>query len=200
MKRYLALGDSYTIGHGVAEGERWPVQLAARLRDRGARLEAPDIIAVNGWTTDELAAGIQVANPQGPYDMVSLLIGVNNQYRGRNQEEYRQQFVGLLQQAVALAGGTPAHVMVLSIPDWSVTPFAAGEDQAKIAAEIDAFNAINREEAQKANAHYVDVTPNSRAAADHPALIAADGLHPSGKMYKAWAELTLPIAWQILNG
>ncbi len=199
MKRYLALGDSYTIGHGVAEDERWPVQLSARLRDMGLRLAAPDIIAVNGWTTDELAAGIQKVNPQGPYDMVSLLIGVNNQYRGRSRKEYQQQFVGLLQQAVALTGDTPAHVMVLSIPDWSVTPFAAGQDQAKIAAEIDAFNAINREEAQKAAVHYVDVTPHSRHAAHHGALITQDGLHPSGEMYKAWVELALPTALQILN-
>jgi lysophospholipase L1-like esterase len=197
--RYLALGDSYTIGENVAEAERWPGQLVARLREQGIAITEPEIIAVTGWTTDELAAGIQRANPQRPYDLVTLLIGVNNQYRGRAPEEYRQQFATLLQQAIGFAGDEPARVIVLSIPDWGVTPYATGRDVAKIAAEIDTFNAINREEAEKAGAAYVDVTAVSREAAHDPTLIANDGLHPSGKMYAAWVELVLPVALGIVS-
>ncbi|HRQ38985.1 MAG TPA: SGNH/GDSL hydrolase family protein [Chloroflexota bacterium] len=194
--RFLALGDSYTIGESVAESERWPVQLAAQLQEKGIRMAAPEIIAKTGWTTDELAAGIQAAPPQGPYDLVSLLIGVNNQYRGRSQEEYQTQFADLLQQAISFAGGDPARVIVLSIPDWGVTPFAARLDAAVIAAEIDAFNAINRAEAEKVGAYYIDITAVSRQAITDPTLIAGDGLHPSGKMYTAWVELALPVVLQ----
>jgi lysophospholipase L1-like esterase len=199
--RFLALGDSYTIGEGVASEERWPAQLAALARARGVPLGDPIIIATTGWTTDELAAGIDHASPQGTYDLVSLLIGVNNQYRGRGQEQYRQQFAALLQRAIAFAGGEPARVLVLSIPDWGVTPFAhhAGRSPAAIAAEIDAFNAINRVEAERAGAHYVDVTPVSRQAAHDLSLLADDGLHPSGRMYAAWAKLALPVVLRRLG-
>lgn len=197
--RYLALGDSYTIGENVTEAERWPNQLAAQLREQGIVLADPEIIAVTGWTTDELDMGIKAANPQGPYELVSLLIGVNNQYRGRDQVEYRQQFADLLQQAIGFAGDEPERVVVLSIPDWGVTPYANGRDTAQIAAEIDAFNAINREEAAKAGTQYVDVTAVSREAAQDPSLVADDGLHPSGKMYAAWVELVLPVAVGIVS-
>lgn len=197
--RFLALGDSYTIGESVAESERWPVQLTASLRAQGFNLEDPLIIARTGWTTDELSAGIDAVNPQGTYDLVSLLIGVNNQYRGRDQAEYREQFIALLQRALAFAGGEPSRVLVLSIPDWGVTPFASGRNKDIVAAEIDAFNAINKEEAERAGAYYVDVTPVSRLAANDPALIASDGLHPSGKMYAEWAKLALPAACEILK-
>ncbi len=188
--RFLALGDSYTIGESVPPAERWPVQLAALLRSEGVPLDEPLIIATTGWTTDELNAGIDTVKPQGPFELVSLLIGVNNQYRGRSQAEYRQQFVDLLNRAIDYAGGEARRVIVLSIPDWGVTPFAAGRDPGQIAREIDAFNAINREEALRADAQYVDVTPVSREATHDQALIAGDGLHPSGKMYAAWARLT----------
>lgn len=197
--RYLALGDSYTIGEAVQPAERWPIQLAALLRAKGTILDDPTLIATTGWTTDELSAGIDRANPQGPYELVSLLIGVNNQYRGRDLNEYRTQFVALLQRAIGYAGGQPAHVFVLSIPDWGVTPFAQGRDRAKIGKEIDAFNAINQQEALRAGALYVDITPESREAADDFALVASDGLHPSGKMYTAWAQLALPVACQALG-
>jgi lysophospholipase L1-like esterase len=201
MMRFLALGDSYTIGESVAPKERWPVQLAALVRARGVPLGDPAIIAATGWTTDELAAGIDHANPQGTYDLVSLLIGVNNQYRGRGQAEYRGQFAALLQRANAFARGDAAHVIVLSIPDWGVTSFAhnSGRNPATIAAEIDGFNAINREEAERAGAHYIDVTPVSRQAANDLSLIADDGLHPSGRMYAEWAQLTLPVVLRILG-
>jgi lysophospholipase L1-like esterase len=192
--RFLALGDSYTIGESVDDAERWPVQLAKRLRDEGVSMEDPLIIATTGWTTDELAAGIAQRNPQGPFDLVSLLIGVNNQYRGRDLHEYRQEFVSLLERAIALAGGQPQRVIVLSIPDWGVTPFAANRHRETVSGEINDFNVVNAEEAARLGARYVDITPISREAAADPDLLAGDGLHPSGKMYTAWTELVLPEA------
>jgi len=196
--RFLALGDSYTIGESVAPAERWPMQLAALLRAEGMPMDDPLIIATTGWTTDELRAGIDRAAPAGTFDLVSLLIGVNNQYRGRGQDEYRRQFVDLLKRAIEFAGGKPGRVLVLSIPDWGATPFAVGRNRARIAAEIDAFNAINREEAERHGARYVDVTPVSRKAASDASLIAGDGLHPSGKMYAEWARLALSLARLVL--
>ena len=192
--RYLALGDSYTIDASVAPAERWPVQLAAQLRASGLIVAEPLIIARTGWTTDELMAGIERQQPQGPFDLVSLLIGVNDQYRGRSGDGYRRQLRQLLHTAIAYAGGHAAHVIVLSIPDWSVTPFAAGQQRAAIAAAIDHFNTINRQETAQAGAHYVDVTPVSRQALQDASLLATDGLHPSGKMYTQWVELVLPTA------
>lgn len=195
--RYLALGDSYTIGESVAEEERWPNQLVA-LVNSPKEIDVT-IIARTGWTTSELWQGIQAANPQGTYDMVSLLIGVNNQYRGYDINEYREEFRFLLEKSIEYAGGNPEHVIVLSIPDWGVTPFAWGKDTTQIAADIDAYNAINLEESQKAGVHYVDVTPVSREAVNDPTLIAGDGLHPSGKMYAEWAKLALSVAVEILE-
>ncbi len=197
--RYLALGDSYTIGEGVAEAERWPAQLAARLRDRGLAAGDPLIVARTGWTTDELMAGIDGASPEGRFDLVSLLIGVNNQYRGRDLEEFRAGFRALLRRAIGFAGGEAGRVIVLSIPDWGVTPFAAGRDRAAIAQAIDRFNAVGRDEARHAGARYVDVTAVSREAAGDAALVAADGLHPSGAMYAAWTRLALPEALAALG-
>lgn len=184
---YLALGDSYTIGESVAESDRFPVQLARELG-----LGAPQIIARTGWTTDELNAAIDAANPAGPFDLVTLLIGVNNQYRGRDAEQYRGEFSALLQRAIGFAGGNAQKVIVVSIPDWGVTPFAEGRDRAKIAAEIDRYNAINREEAARAGARYVDITPISRA--NDAALVAGDGLHPSGKQYSEWVKSIASVA------
>lgn len=186
--RYLALGDSYTIGEGVEESERWPVQLAEGLRDEGIPLANPDFIAVTGWTTDELDAGIDKADPKGPYDFASLLIGVNNQYRERSLQEYRLQFRNLLNRAIGFAGGMASHVLVLSIPDWGVTPFANGRDRAAIAKEIDAFNAANREESQLVGAAYADITPLSRTQRE---MVVGDGLHPTGEAYSAWSEIAL---------
>ena len=197
--RFLALGDSYTIGESVPPTDRWPVQLTALLSTEGFNIDDPLIIAATGWTTDELLSGIDRANLQGIYDLVSLLIGVNNQYRGGDSEDFRGQFAALLKRAIGFANGQPFGVIVLSIPDWSVVPFAAGRDRAKIAAEIDQFNAVNREEAERAGAHYIDVTPISRQAAADPELIAGDGLHPSGKMYAEWARLALPVARKAIN-
>lgn len=184
--RYLALGDSYTIGESVPEEERFPMQLARELG-----IARPQIIARTGWTTDELNAAIDAANVQGRFDLVTLLIGVNNQYRGRSADEYRTHFAALLQRAIGFAGGEANRVVVVSIPDWGVTPFAEGRDRAKIAREIDQFNAINREEAARAGAKWVDITPISRGS--DPGLVAADKLHPSGAQYTQWARAIAPL-------
>lgn len=199
MKRFLALGDSYTIGEAVTAAERWPVQLTALLRDRGIALAEPEIVAVTGWTTGELSAGIDAAAPRGPFDLVSLLIGVNNQYRGLDVDDYRREFASLLARAVRLAGGRESRVLVVSVPDWSVTPFAEGHDRTAIASAIDRFNAAGRLEAGRTGARYVDITPGSRAAESDPALLAGDGLHPSGRMYADWARLAFPHALAALG-
>ena len=191
--RFLALGDSYTIGERVEPAGRWPVQLAVLLRGSGVPVAEPEIVARTGWTTDELAAGIDSAAPIGPFSLVTLLIGVNDQYRGRDTAAYRPAFRAMVARAVGFAGGDARRVVVLSIPDWGVTPFAS-RDRAKIAAEIDRYNAVNRDESLRAGAAYVDVTPESREAATNLALVAGDGLHPSAAMYAAWARLALPNA------
>lgn len=188
---YLALGDSYTIGEAVPFAENFPSQTALMIKTDTTEL-LPRIIARTGWTTDELEAGIAAANTASPllssYDFVSLLIGVNNQYRGRSVDSYRPEFTALLQKAIQYAGNRPERVVVLSIPDWGVTPFASGRDRAQIAAEIDAYNAANRQISLQYNVHYIDITPWTREAATDPTLLAADGLHPSGKEYRRWAE------------
>ena len=157
---YLALGDLYTIGESVPAEQRWPVQLAELLSKEGFAVGEPRIVARTGWTTGELHAAIRQEELIETYDLVSLLIGVNNQYRGYSLEAYRQEFAGLLEQAIAFAGGDPGRVLVLSIPDWSVTPYAEGRDRPAIAAAIDHFNHINREETEKHGASYIDVTPS----------------------------------------
>jgi len=196
--RYLALGDSYTIGESVDEAERWSNQLADFLKAGGLPTEVT-IIARTGWTTQELWDGIQAQRITPPYDLVSLLIGVNNQYRGYDINEYREQFVFLLNKSIEYAGGNPQHVIVLSIPDWGVTPFAHGQGGERIARDIDAFNAVNREETEKAGAQYVNITAISREAAHDKTLIAPDGLHPSGKMYMEWAKLAYLAALKTLE-
>ena len=196
--RYLALGDSYTIGESVPENERWPNQLAGLLQADDVVAEVT-IIARTGWTTDELWKGMQDREIRPPYDLVSLLIGVNNQYRGYDINEYREQFVLLLTESIKCAAGDPNLVIVLSIPDWGVTPFASGRDREQIAREIDAFNGVNREESEKVGVHYVDVTPVSRNAVSDASLIAPDGLHPSGGMYSEWAKLAYPEALTALG-
>lgn len=198
MRRFLALGDSYTIGEGVAPADRWPSQLVASLTASGIEIAEPEIIAQTGWTTDELQAAIKAAAPAGPYELVSLLIGVNNQYRGRLLGEYRAQFVKLLESAIRLAG-KPKRVLVLSIPDWSVTPFAEGRDRTAIAAQIDRFNEVNRKETAERWARYVDVSPVSRKFGHLPEFLASDGLHPSRRMYAEWARLTEPAALKALG-
>lgn len=190
--RYLALGDSYTIGQSVDITQRYPVQIADSLEERGYLMEDPRIIAVTGWTTSDLQAGISAASPQGPYDLVSLLIGVNNQYRGQDIDIYRKEFAELLDQSILFAGNDTGRVFVLSIPDWGVTPFASGRDREKIAREIDQYNSINKEITLSKGIVWIDVTGISRLAESDATLIAGDGLHPSGKMYTEWVRVALP--------
>ena len=198
--RFLALGDSYTIGQDVDVEERWPVQLVRRLREEGVMVAEPEIIARTGWTTAGLSAGIESAAPEGPYQLVGILIGVNNQFRGLGLDEFRAEFVELLERAVALADDDPSRVVVVSIPDWGVTPFAEGRDRVRVAIEIDLFNRASRQEAERVGAKYVDVTSVSREARIDWSLIGADGLHPSGKMYRLWVDLILPEARTALEG
>jgi lysophospholipase L1-like esterase len=197
---YLALGDSYTIGEGVAGDGRWPVQLARALRSEGIPLADPRIIATTGWTTDELSAAIDAAGPPGTFDFASLLIGVNNQYRGRDVDEYRDQFSALLERTIGFACDRSDRVLVLSIPDWGVTPFAvqSGHDRSLIAAELDAFNATARTVCRDAGVAFVDITPLSRERGHAPDMLADDGLHPSAAMYTLWTRQALPVARRLL--
>ena len=196
--RFLALGDSYTIGENVSVEHRWPNQLAALLEGEGIQADVT-IIARTGWTVDELWEGIQASAPEGTYDLVTLLIGVNDQYRGYPVDGYREDFRFMLGKAIEYAGGNPAKVIVLSIPDWGFTPFAADRATEPISQQIDEFNAVNLEETQTTGAHYVDVTIISRMGMDNFELIAEDQLHPSGKMYGMWAEKVLPVALEALQ-
>lgn len=194
---YLALGDSYTIGESVAPGERYPV-----LAMQGSGIPGlPDIIATTGWTTGDLLQALAREKPVSGYQVVSLLIGVNNQYQGRSRDEYRDQFTSLLKAAIALAGDRAGHVIVLSIPDYSVTPFARGRglDTTLIAAQIDSFNQINHSLALQYGVNYLDVTGESRKAANDPSLLAADGLHFSGKEYSIWAGFMVPVIKKITS-
>jgi lysophospholipase L1-like esterase len=199
---YLALGDSYTIGEGVEAADRWPMQLAARLREAGIAIADPRIIARTGWTTDELSAAIDAAEPLGEWAFVSLLIGVNNQYRGRSVDDYIGEFTCLLQRAIALACGRANRVLVLSIPDWGVTPFtfASGRDREAIATEIDAYNAAARELCDAHGVAFVDITRISRDRGGTPEMLADDGLHPSAAQYARWAGAALPLAQRLLAG
>ena len=194
--RYLALGDSYTIGEGVADAGRWPVQLVQALRGDGLAITDPRIIAQTGWTTDELDAAIDAANLLPEYDLASLLIGVNNQYRGRSVEEYREQFGGLLERAIGFTQGRRERVLVLSIPDWGVTAFGQQDARgmAGIAAEIDTFNAAAQDICRQRGVAFVDITGVSRTLGEQAAMQAADGLHPSALMYAEWTRLALPYA------
>ena len=208
--RYLALGDSYTIGEGVAPEGRWTHQLAAALRADGIPLADPTTIARTGWTTDELDAAIDAADPAADYDFVSLAIGVNNQYRGRDVTEYRREFESLLRRATGFAGDRPGRVLVLSIPDWGATVFGrdSGRDRDQVAREIDAFNAAARSVCERHGVAFVDITPESRTSESRipasrggamaPAMLADDGLHPSAAMYARWTALARPIVARLL--
>lgn len=189
---YLALGDSYTIGEGVLVTERWPVQLAVALGAKGFDTQSPQIIARTGWTTDELAAAIEAAHIKDTFDLVSLLIGVNNQYRGRSVEQFRVELVELINTSLMFAGGDTNRFFMLSIPDWSVTPFAQGRDRDRISREIDSYNEVIRQETNKRNILFVDITRISREASSDLGLLAPDQLHPSGKMYRRWVDEALP--------
>ncbi|MFC4230740.1 SGNH/GDSL hydrolase family protein [Parasediminibacterium paludis] len=191
FKSYLALGDSYTIGQSVDSVDRFPAQTAAVLKQQNINIVPLQYIATTGWTTTNLANAITSVNPKGPFDVVSLLIGVNDQFQGRNIDDYGGRFLQLLQTAVQLAGNQPSHVFVLSIPDYGVTPF--GGNNPAISQQIDAYNTINRQITQSiSGVHYIDITPASRLAATDRTLVAIDGLHPSAKQYKLWVDQLAP--------
>lgn len=203
---WLALGDSYTMGEGVAAEDGWPMQLARALRDDGIAIDDPRIIATTGWTTDELAAAIDAAEaaddaPGSDHALVSLLVGVNNQYRGRALAEYDTQFAALLARAVGFAGGDPARVLVLSIPDWAATGFGDADTagRGRAARAIDTFNAAARACCDALGVAFVDVTPVSRDRGAEPAMLVDDGLHPSVAMYAEWTGIALPVARRLLS-
>lgn len=198
---YLALGDSYTIGEAVTEQESFPFQLVAALNAKAIAMARPKIIAKTGWTTDELQAAIIAEDNTQVYDLVTLLIGVNNQYRGCLPTVYRKEFKELLQTAIAFAGGNKNHVFVVSIPDWSATPFAEqnGKNLDQVRSEIAAFNAINKEETLALAINYTDITPASTDALTNNDLLANDGLHPSGIMYSQWVKSLLPSVLKIFQ-
>lgn len=189
---YLALGDSYTIGESVEVSERWPLQLAVKLQKADIPMGDPKIIARTGWTTNELMSAIKAAELTTTFDLVSLLIGVNNQYRGYPISQQEEEFELLLQQAIAFAGDDTSRVFVVSIPDWGVTPFAEGRDREEIAEQIDAYNLVNFTICQKYGVQYFNITPISREATTDESLVAMDGLHPSGMMYTEWVKLIYP--------
>ena len=184
----LCLGDSYTIGESVEANENFPKQSVRLLNGAGYDFDAPKIIAMTGWTTAELADAIIKSGVRNSFDFVTLLIGVNDQYRGGAVEEYKLHFEALLKRAIQFANGQWSRVIVLSIPDWGVTPFAKGLDRGKIAHQINSYNEINKQLAVEHQVKYIDITPDSREAMSDPTLVAADGLHPSAKEYAKWAE------------
>ena len=198
---YLALGDSYTIGEGAAVADRWPTQLTGLLTAQGVAVPTPAYIARTGWTTAELQAAIASANPPATYGLVSLLIGVNNQYRGQGVAQYRAEFRALLQAAVGFAGGRAGRVVVLSIPDWGQSPYGqrSGRDPATIGRDIDQLNAVAQDECRQAGVAYVDITPLTRVAAGDAAQFTPDGLHYAGPQMRRWAEAALPVVRELLR-
>ena len=195
---YLALGDSYTIGQSVTQEQRWPVLLVKEIRNSGRQIQSPDIIATTGWTTANLLNALNGKPIIKKYDLVSLLIGVNNQYQGRSLEEYRLEFRELLQKSISYSSGGSSKVFVLSTPDWGVTPYGSGSDMDRIAREIDQFNAVAREECERRSVSFIDITPTSRLAFNDPSMVASDRLHFSGKMHQLWVEQALPFVKQKL--
>ncbi len=189
---YLALGDSYTIGEGVDESDRYPNQLVKRLsKETFFNWKDPKIIAKTGWTVDELNEGINNTDlSDQPFDLVTLLIGVNNQYRGRPVNVYKTEFEAMLKRAISFAGDKPDHVVVLSIPDWGVTPFATsrGTDKAKVAGEIDAYNQAKKEVCENYGVAFIDITEDYREIGAKPEMVVEDNLHPSGLVYTRWTE------------
>ncbi|MGN6475856.1 MAG: SGNH/GDSL hydrolase family protein [Flavipsychrobacter sp.] len=196
---YLALGDSYTIGEQVPMHDNFPFQTAALLKKEGLQVADPVIIATTGWTTDELAAAIRERNLQETFSFVTLLIGVNNQYRGRDLENYKEEYTQLLDQAIRFANGHTQNVFVLSTPDWGVTPFAEGKDRQKVAQEIDAYNKAEQEITEAHKCHYIYITDSTRKNGTTAAYLAEDGLHPSGKEYRVWAERLAPEIAKVLK-
>lgn len=188
--KFLALGDSYTIGESVPANERWPEHLIDSLRKRGRNCFDPRIIATTGWRTDNLKNAITSTDLKPEYNLVSLLIGVNNYSQGQSVESYGPEFEELLTMAINLAGGVKSHVFVVSIPDYGYTPFGKPNQRA-ISQGIDAFNSMHETITKKLGIKYFYITDISRRGLDEPDLVASDGLHPSGKMYTEWVDLII---------
>jgi lysophospholipase L1-like esterase len=197
--RLLALGDSYIVGERVGKIEAWPIQLIRALRSSGRGAEEPTTVAVSGWDTRDLIEALNLSDLESPFDVVTLQIGVNNQFRNGTVSDFEVGLSNLIEKAIDLAGGNVANVVLISIPDWSVTPFAEGAPKQDIAKSIDEFNAVILELAEESGAKFVDITAISRRAGEQPELIAADGLHPSAEMYAEWVELILPVVEEIIE-
>jgi lysophospholipase L1-like esterase len=199
VRRFLALGDSYTIGEGVADHERWPDQLVALLRSRGVEIGDPHIVARTAWTTDELSDAIDAEGLTGTFDLVTLLIGVNDQYRSRPVDSFKPEYRTLLRRATKFAAKKSKRVIAVSIPDWSATPYAEGRDRDLISREVLTYNSAAEELARAERVSWVDVTECSRAMLHDSSLVAVDGLHPTGAMYGKWAAVLLPAALTALG-
>lgn len=192
--RFLALGDSYTVGESISPCEAWPAQIAARLE--GFPLDV-QVVAVTGWTSGELLAALDESPPDGLFDLVSVQIGVNDQYRSLPIDEFAANAGLLLERARRYRGGAMGGVLAISIPDWGVTPFASDRDVEAVGTEVDLFNEAWAAVAARAGVPFVDVTSLSRR---HPDLVAEDGLHPSGEQYRLWAQQISPVAGPMLAG
>ncbi|HEX8678054.1 MAG TPA: GDSL-type esterase/lipase family protein [Segetibacter sp.] len=197
--KYLALGDSYTIGQSVRETERFPSQTVQLLRAQNINLRGVEYVATTGWTTTNLLSALRLQKPEKDFDIVTLLIGVNDQYRQTGTTGYGERFSALLNIAVDLAGGRKSRVFVLSIPDYSVTPFVPQEEKALVSMQIEQFNALNKEITWQNNITYIDITPSTRQAANDASLVANDGLHPSAKEYAVWANMLAPLIKKALQ-
>ena len=191
--KFLALGDSYTIGQSVEVNQRWPVQFLKELKSSVNAIDTLQIIARTGWRVDELKEAMNSSNLEPPYGLVSLLIGVNNQYQGQSANDFRPEFIEILEKSLKLVNNRKERLFVVSIPDWGASPYGFGFDRAKVSKEINDFNSVVKEESEKRGLRYFDITAISRRALLDRTLIASDGLHPSGKMYKLWVDKMIPI-------
>jgi lysophospholipase L1-like esterase len=200
MYSFLALGDSYTIGEQVPLQQNFPYQTVALLRKKNIEVADPVIVAKTGWTTDELAMALREEGIKETFSFVTLLIGVNNQYRGRALDNYRQEFTQLLDQAIVFANGHTQNVFILSIPDWGVTPFAHDRDARKVAEDIDAYNNANKDISLAHRCNYLDITDSTRQNGKDPDFLAPDGLHPSAREYGIWAGRLVPLVEKVLKG
>ena len=195
--KFLALGDSYTIGQSVEVNERWPVQFLKELTATTNVIDTLQIIAQTGWRVDQLKEAMNSSDLEPPYGIVSLLIGVNNQYQGQNANDFRPEFIEILEKSLKLVENRTERLFVISIPDWGASPYGFGFDRAKVSKEINEFNSVVKEESEKRGLRYFNITTISRRALTDKTLIASDGLHPSGKMYKLWVDKIIPIISKI---
>ena len=195
--KFLALGDSYTIGQSVEVNERWPVQFLKELKATTNVIDTLQIIAQTGWRVDQLKEAMNSSDLEPPYGIVSLLIGVNNQFQGQNANDFRPEFIEILEKSLKLVENRTERLFVISIPDWGASPYGFGFDRAKVSKEINEFNSVVKEESEKRGLRYFDITTISRKALIDRTLIASDGLHPSGKMYKLWVDKMIPIISKI---